>query len=492
MKKTLNLVGFDCGNSSYRVVLGRYDGERITQEPVFREENRMIRVGDAYYWDMLRIFSGLKQGLAEAVARAGSVDAVGICTWGIDFSLLDRRGNIIANSLSYRNEFGQEQLDALTPERRRRLFDRTGILCDRINTVYMLASMRRRMPEILSIADRLLMVPDTLNYLFCGEAANEPSELSTTQLMDVRTRRISPDVCREFAIDPGLFCRVPDHGEAVGFLRPDIRDEVGLGGKEVPVVCVPSHDTASAALAVPAGEGGRFAFVSAGTWSLIGVELAEPVIDDAVYAAGLTNEVGAFNRITLLRNNAGMYIIQRLREEYESVAGRPAGWDELCALAGGREGMAPLFDVNHPDFFNPRHMGGAIWSHLARSGQAGGADPDWPTLFAAFHHSLACGYAAVVDDLERAGGKAIERVYVVGGGAQNGLLNQMAADYSGRPVSTGSPESASLGNIAAQLRYFDPSLDMDDLRIIVKASITGSTYEPSGSWRGVLDRYRSL
>lgn len=491
MTKTLNLVGFDCGNSSFRVVLGRFDGEKIALETVYRAENRPVRIGDVYYWDMLGIFAGLKTGLAEAVARAGTVDSIGICTWGIDFSLLDAGGNLVGNSLCYRNPFGREELDALSPEKRRWLFDRTGILCDRINTIYMLLSMKKRMPEILSIARHLLMVPDAFNYMFCGEIANEPSELSTTQLLDARRRAVSDEVCREFALDPGLFGRIPRHGEAIGMLRRDIREEIGLA-RDVPVVAVPSHDTASAVLAVPAGEGERFAFVSAGTWSLIGTELAEPIIDDAVYAAGLTNEVGAFNRITLLRNNAGMYILQRLREEYEAELGRPAAWEELTTLARERGGEPPLFDVNHPDLFNPRHMGAAIWRRLAGTGQATGEALDWQTLFAAFHHSLAAAYGAVVEDVGAVSGGPVDAVYIVGGGTQNDYLNQLAATYSGLEVVLGSTESASLGNILAQLHYFDPSLDIGRLRRIAKASVEERRFPPGRDGGGMLARYRSL
>lgn len=494
MAKTVNLVGFDCGNSSYRVVLGRFDGRKIAMETVFQQENRPIRVGNVYYWDILGIFAGLKQGLAAAVLKAGGVDSIGICTWGIDFSLLDARGNLIGNSLCYRNPFGQEQLDSLSDADQRRLFDQTGILCDRINTIYMLMSMKTRMPEILSIAERLLMVPDVFNYLFCGQMANEPSELSTTQLMDSRTRRINPEVCARFGINAGLFGPITSHGEVVGMVRRDICDEVGLA-RPIPVVAVPSHDTASAVLAVPAGEGERFAFVSAGTWSLIGVELKEPIIDDAVYGAGLTNEVGAFDRITLLKNNAGMFIIQRLREEFEAVSGRRVGWAELMALAEKVDadgGEPPLVNVNHGDFFSPEHMGRALWRHLVATGQARGDDIDWPVLFAAFHHSLAAAYAVVVDDLEHVSGGAVDNVHVVGGGSRNELLNRLAADCTGRTVAIGSPESASLGNIAAQLRHFDPSLDIGELRRIVGNSLELKRYAPARDGSPTLARYRRL
>ncbi|MDR0362926.1 MAG: rhamnulokinase [Planctomycetota bacterium] len=476
MTKTLNLVAIDCGNSSCRAVLGRFDGSWIAIESVLREENRMIRVGDVFYWDILNIFHNVKRGIAEAAKRAGDIDAIGICTWGVDFALFDAGGGMLANPLSYRNEIGAAQLEAVSGERRRALYEMTGIVCDRINSVYMLQGMRRVMPGVVDCARRLLMVSDILNYFLTGIMANEPSELSTTQLLSARDRQISAEACADLDVDNGLFGYIPEHGSNIGFLLSSVRDELGLAN-DVPVISVPSHDTAAAVLAVPAGNE-RFAFVSSGTWSLIGVELEEPVINDAAYRAGLTNEVGAFNRITLLRNHAGLYIIQRLREEYEREFGVGADWDVLLGLAKAYEGEPPIFPVNHGDFFNPTHMAATIWRHLRERFPEQGPEPDWTAILAAYHHSMARSYAEVVKGIEEASGETIERLHIVGGGVKNVLLNQLAANYTGLQVMIGSPDSTSFGNLAAQVKYFEPSLGIRDLRDIVARSIVSETFDP--------------
>lgn len=472
MSATRNLVGLDCGNTSYRVVLARFDGERIESETVFRRENRMVRVGDLYYWDILSIFDGLREGMAEAVRRAGRVDSVGVCTWGIDFALYDAAGHMLANPLSYRNDIGARELEALPPERRRALFDRTGILCDRINSLYMLLALRRLRPDMVAAARRVLMVPDIINHFLCGVMANEPTELSTTQLMDSASMRIRRDVAEEFGIDAALFGPIPRHGEALGELSPHLRDALGLAGK-IPVVCVPSHDTASAVLAVPAA-GESFAFVSSGTWALVGTELDKPVVDDAAFAAGLTNEVGAFGSVTLLRNHAGMFILERLRREYEAAKGGAVGWDEVLGMAAAYDGDPGLFDLNHADLFNPTDMAAALSRLLGRAGDG----PDWPRLFASFHRSMAASLAGVVADLQRVSGRTMETVHVVGGGARNGWLNQLVANETGKPVVAGSPESAALGAVLAQLRHFDASLAVPDLRAIAAASLSPKRYIP--------------
>ena len=208
---------------------------------------------------------------------------------------------MLSNPLSYRNVIGEEQLSKLDSEDKKQMFYDTGILCDKINSLYMMSGMKEIFPHILSAADKCLMVPDILNYFLTGEMVNEPSELSTTQLMSAKERKISKAVCERFEIDENIFCRIGEHGKAVGRVREDILEEIGVE-YNIPVICVPSHDTASAVAAIPALEE-NFGFISCGTWSLIGTELKEPVCSEEVRKANLTNEVGAFGKITLLKNS---------------------------------------------------------------------------------------------------------------------------------------------------------------------------------------------
>ena len=484
-----HMVAFDCGNSSCRVVLGTYDGSRITMEVISQTPNEMIQAGGRFYWDFLAIFQSLKKGLKEAAARVERIDSLGICTWGVDFGLFDADGNLLGAPLSYRNPIGEACLAGIPAEERAQMFQETGILCDKINSVYMLAGMKKHMPARVEAARRLLMVPDILNYLFTGRMVNEPSELSTTQLMDSRTRGISADMCRRFGIPETLFPPLGKHGEAIGNILPEIREELGVD-YDIPVVCVPSHDTASAVFAVPA-EGEEFLFVSSGTWSLIGTELAQPVINAGVREASLTNEVGAFDRITLLRNNAGMFINQCLKPEYQEQTGTEIGWDAFSELERQHTGPVPLFDVNAPRFFSTKSMSGAIRGFLTESGQTAGP-ASWPTLVRSYQLSLACSYGQVVRSLEALSGKTFPSVYIVGGGSRNARQNQLVADCLGKTVVACSKESTSLGCLAAQIACLEPGISVGSIRRVLRGSIETREYLPREDLSAQVGRYITM
>lgn len=466
-----NMVAFDCGNSSLRVILGTYDGERIGAEVISRIPNYSVRVGQYEYWDILMIYHELLEGLKEAVKKAGKVDSVGICTWGVDFALFDKEGEMVRNPLSYRNRIGAGVLESMSGETRDALYGATGVLCDKINSVYMLKGMAEQMPQVFAQGERLLMIPDILNYMLTGRMVNEPSGLSTTQLMDARTGRISTEALRLAGIPETLFGELGEHGTVIGMLQKEIREYLGVS-YDIPVICVPSHDTAAAVFAIPAEEE-EFLFISTGTWALIGMELEKPVVDDRVKKACLTNEVGAFNKITLLRNSAGMFLLQRLREEYEEAVGA-VSWEELNRLGDFHQGKVPLFDVNAPRFFHPAHMAGEIWSYLEETGQVSGPLEQrggWNTLMRSVQESMARSFARVIKDLEEISGRTRDKVYMVGGGSRNVRLCRMIGDITGKCVITGSKESTSLGNLAAQLTYLEPEKSMAEIKGIIGNSI---------------------
>lgn len=486
MKNAKHIVAFDCGNSSYRVVLGTYDGERISMEVVSQVPNEMVEIGGRFYWDFLAIFQNLKRGLQEAARRVERIDSLGICTWGVDFGLYDGDGYELGSPLSYRNTIGEAALAVFSPEEREQMFLETGILCDKINSAYMLSGMKTIMPERMKAARKLLMVPDILNYMFTGRMVNEPSELSTTQFMNARTRKVSPEMCVRFGIPESLFSEIGVHGQVIGSVLPTIREELGID-YDIPVVCVPSHDTGAAVFAIPAAED-DFLFVSSGTWSLIGTELDEPIVTREAMQGNLTNEVGAFGRITLLRNNAGMFINQRLKPEYEAETGTSIGWTEFSELALQHEGDVPLFDVNDVRFFNPVSMSGAIREYLMESGQTD-APADWPTVVRSYQVSLACSYAQVCAALEGLSGKKFPVVYIAGGGSRNILQNRTVADVLGRPVITGSNESTSLGCLAAQLPHHEEGIDIRTMRKVIRASIETREFVPEQDLTPLAERY---
>lgn len=489
MPRTKNIVALDCGNSSYRIVLGRYDGKKITTEVIDQIQNRMIQVGDYYYWDFLAIYQEFKNSLKKVASMVDQIDSVGICTWGIDFALFDNQGNMLNNPLSYRNTIGEEHLDKLNNNSRKELFFQTGILCDKINSLYMLMGIKEHMTDIYKAADRMLMVPDILNYILTGVMLNEPSELSTTQLLDVKTKRINTEVCERFGIPQKWFREIGVHGQKIGNIRKSILDDLQIG-YEIPVICVPSHDTASAVVAIPSTEK-DFAFISSGTWSLIGTELDNPIINESVRSNKLTNELGAFGKITLLKNSVGMFLIQRIKKELEETLNKELTWGELIHMADEYKGETPMFDINNGRFFNPASMIEEIWSYLKEKNQVGGP-LDYGAIIKAVYVSIACCYTQTITQIEYITGKTFEGIYIVGGGSRNIAVNKLTSRLTGKKVIACDKESTSLGNIAVQLKYFDSYLDIYSIREIINNSIETTEYKEKLDDSDLVRRYANL
>lgn len=465
--KTKNLVAFDCSNSSIRTILGKYDGRKIELELIAQVSNDMVHANGIEYWDILRIYQNIIDGLRKAAGSVDRIDSIGICSWGVDFALYHDQGWMLGNPLSYRNPFGQEILEEYSDQERKMLFKESGILCDKINSIYMLQAVRRRVPEVMAAADKLLMIPDILNYMLTGVMCNEPSELSTTQLFDVSQGKISETICAAADISPKLFSSIGTHGTLIGRLTPEIVRQIGIE-YEIPVICVPSHDTAAAVLAAPAEEN-DFLFLSSGTWSLIGSEVETPIINDGVRAAGFTNEFGAFGKITFLKNSMGMFLVQRLKQELDS----DLEWEEFYQLSDEYESEeVPHFDVNDPRFFNPESMSDEIWKALLETGELNDErEKNFGLMIRSFLESMACNYRDTVNEIEKVREICFHKIYVFGGGVRNQRLNQLMAEYTGKQIVAGSDESTSCGNLLTQIKYFEPELTIADLRKIMRNSL---------------------
>ncbi|QTQ13984.1 rhamnulokinase [Treponema parvum] len=485
-----NMVAFDCGNSSFRTILGRYDGKKLVTEVVDQVPNYMIEVNGYFYWDILYIYKGLIDGLKKTTAMVKKIDSIGICTWGVDFALFSKEGVMLNNPCSYRNPYGSEIFNEISADDKRSIFYETGILCDKINSLFLLNALNKKMPTITDSANTLLMIPDILNYFFTGCMINEPSEFSTTQLMNVKTKKVSKKICDMFSIRHNLFAPIGTHGTVLGNLKSEIKKEIGIE-YDIPVICVPSHDTAAAVMAVPATGNDAFMFISAGTWSLIGTELAEPLISDDVLTAGLTNEVGAFDSITLLKNSAGMFILQRLKKEYETELGREIEWKEVDLLTAAYKGTIPIILVNDVRFFNPASMSETIWKYLLQTRQVTG-NKSWAMLFRCVEKSLACSYALTLAEIEKICKNNFNSVYIVGGGSRNKTIDQLTANYTGKEVLTGAKESTSLGNLLTQIKYFYPELSRKDLRNIVAKNMQSIRYTAQNPDKSDLAVYQKL
>ena len=489
MSRVKNIISLDCGNSSYRVVLGKYDGENISTEVIAQESNSMVQKQDYYYWDLHKIFNFFKRSLKKVLQNVDRVDSIGICTWGVDFALYDEEKNMISNPLSYRNTIGEDILKDLSQKEKNEMFYETGILCDKINSIFMLKGIKDKMPENFNRADKLLMIPDILNYMLTGVMINEPSELSTTQILSSMTKDISLDICNKFEIPSSLFSEIGKHGETIGNLLPCIKDELGID-YDIPVICVPSHDTASAVVAIPTKED-NFAFISSGTWSLIGAELEKPVVTKEVLESNLTNEIGAFNKTTILKNSAGMFIIQRIKKEYDEMTNRDNSWEEINKIADMYVGDVLLININNIRFFNPVHMGKEIYNYLIETNQIQG-EFDWSAVIKAVQESMACCYAQTISSLENVIRKEFDEIYIVGGGSKNIVVNRLTAKRTGKKIIVCSKESTSLGNIVVQIKHFEKNISLKDMRDIVKKSIDLEEYQIEKEDNGIVEKYSKL
>ncbi len=465
----LNCVAFDCGSSSLRTVVGTFDGTRVVTKVVSQVPNVAVNINGFYYWDLLYIFESLKNGLREACVQYKKIDSIGICTWGVDFGLLDRQGLLISNPLSYRNTIGEEELSKLDESERRWMFDKTGIQNNRINSLYQLTGIKRYMPEIFGIAESMLMIPDLLVYLFTGEIVSEASIASTTQMLDARSKKFVPEVLEKFGIPEKLVKPLRQHGEFIGTLRQSIADELGI--TTCPVVCVPSHDTACAVTAVPTQEK-DFIFISSGTWSLIGTEMVEPVINKSVYDRDFANEGGVFNTITMLKNSTGMHILQCIKKELE-FNGNTYSWNDIVKMAAEYQGDVSVFDPNSSRIFNPVNMLGEIRDLI------GAKDIDPAQIIASAYASLAFSYRYAIEQIQEITGITYKSIYIVGGGSQNRYLNQLTADFTGKVVISGPKEATSLGNIGVQLCAHVKDIDISRIRKIVKKSELIEEFTPS-------------
>ena len=462
----------DFGGGSGRVIAGSLEDGRLELEEIYRFPNRQIRLGDRLHWDFPALFEELKNGLKMAARKGFRVQGIGIDTWGVDFGLIDRCGNLIGNPVCYRDartdgipETVFAQMD------RQQHYAVTGIQVMPINTLFQLVAMKRTDDPQLEIAERLLFMPDLFGYFLTGNADNEYSIASTSELVDARRRGWSFETIRELGLPEKLFGRIIRPGTLRGVLKKDIADETGLG--EVKVFAVGSHDTASAVAAVPS-ESRPVAFLSSGTWSLLGVEVDEPILTEEARQAEFTNEGGVGGRIRFLQNITGLWILQRLMSEWKE-RGEEQHYDTIIPQAAGAR-IDTVIPVDAAEFMNPANMEEAIAEYCRAHGLAvpqGKAETVRCVL-----QSLAAKYREAVEGMNRSLGKPIERLHIIGGGSQNALLNQLTANALGIPVHAGPVEATAIGNILTQAMAEGEIAGLEELRAVVARTFRPKVYNP--------------
>jgi rhamnulokinase len=466
----VNFLAFDLGAESGRAIAGRFDGDCLALEEVHRFPNRPVRVFGHLHWDVLRLFDEMKRGLAAA---GRDIASLGVDTWGVDFGLLGPDGALVENPFHYRDARTNGVMEKLfTVVPRREVFERTGIQFMQLNTLYQLYALHLERPHVLEESRTLLMMPDLFHYWFTGRIAGEYTIATTTQFYDPRTRDWSRDLLEHLALPDRILPQIVPPGTVLGPLLDSVAAEAGV--LPVPVVAPASHDTGSAVAAVPA-QGDDWAFLSSGTWSLLGAEVPEPIINAQTLDLNFTNEGGAFDTIRLLKNISGLWLLEECRREW-ARQGSNLGYAELCDAALAAPAFTALLDPDDPSFLSPGEMPAKIAAYCQRTNQPPPRDPG--TTARVIFESLALKYRAVLRSLDQIRGRATRVVHIVGGGSKNAVLCQFTADATGVPVIAGPEEATAIGNVLLQALALGHLKSPSEARELVRRSWQPRTYEP--------------
>lgn len=463
----------DFGGGSGRVIAGWLEDGKLTMEEIHRFGNRQVRLGDHVYWDFPALFEDMKAGLKKAASKGYEVESIGVDTWGVDFGLIDRDGQLLGNPVCYRDArtagMTEKLFETLNPTEH---YATTGIQVMEINTLAQLLSIKGTAQ--LEAAEHLLFMPDLFSYFLTGKATNEYCIASTSELLDAKRREWSWETIEALGLPKRIFGDIVMPGTVRGELRKDIAEETRL--KDVKVIAVGSHDTASAVAAVPAIEGdGPVAFLSSGTWSLLGIELPEPILTEEARQAEFTNEGGVGGRIRFLQNITGLWILQRLMAEWKE-RGEEQTFGELLPAAA-QASISSIIPVADAAFTNPPSMEKAISDYCRQSNQP---VPQTKGEFVrCLFQSLAKKYKDAIEGVNGLLPESLKRLHIIGGGSQNGLLNQFTADALGIPVWAGPVEATAMGNILVQAMAAGEVADLAELREVVRRSVTPKVFEPN-------------
>lgn len=445
-------------------------------QPVHRFVNTPIPIHGTLYWDVLRQWHEVVTGIDLALDDAASI---GIDTWGVDWALLDRRGQLLSNPIHYRDSRTEGMMDWVFQRvPRRTVFERTGIQFMALNTLYQLASLVRDQSPLLDIAETYLPFPDLLNYWLTGEVSAEFTHVSTTQFYNPRTNDWDRETLAAVGIPTRIFPQIIQPGTVKGEY------------KGLKVIAPGSHDTASAVVAVPTTTE-DYLYISSGTWSLMGMEVTEPIINDAAYASNITNEGGVYGTFRLLKNVAGLWLAQQCRAEW-SRQGSEFDYAAMAAMAKTADPFRSLVDPDDPLFILPGDMPSRIRDFCRRSGQP---EPETQAqVIRTVYESLALKYRFYLERLLALTGRKVERIHIIGGGSQNDLLNQMTADACKRPVIAGPAEATALGNAITQFITLGEIGTIAEARAILSRAIETTTYEPvqPAAWDDAFGRYQNL
>ena len=475
---TKRVLAFDFGASSGRAIIGCFDGDKITLEEVHRFSNDPVSVGGTVYWDVLRLFYEIKQGIVKAKI-AGGFDSIGIDTWGVDFGLIDSEGKLMENPVHYRDTrtagLVEESFKTMPKEK---LYGITGIQFMELNTLFQLISLKKYRPWMLERADKMLFMPDLFAYMLTGKMCAEYSIASTSQLIDLETKSWSKEILDAFGIKKSLFAPLVKPGTVLGELSKEICEECGVDPVSVISVC--GHDTQSAITSVPC-EDGNFAFLSSGTWSLFGTELDKPIVNETSMNINITNEGGFDDSTGFLKNIIGLWLIQESRRQWKRE-GEEYSYADLEKLALAAEPFKCFIDPDAPEFVPHGNIPERVREFCRRTGQY--VPETVGEVMRCIYESLAMKYRLTFEKLRECTKRDYPVIHVIGGGTKDGLLCQMTANSCDRTVKAGPIEATVMGNVAVQLMSDGSVENIGQARKIVAESSELKTFEPkdTGDW----------
>ncbi len=485
MKKVLAI---DLGASSGRGILATYHNGKIALDEIHRFENNGVNVRGTLYWDVIYLFNQIKQAIVNA-RLAGGFDCIGIDTWGVDFGIVDENGDLLSNPVHYRDartdNIPAEVFEKISEQD---VYDRTGIQIMNFNTLFQMYYMAKYKKKTLSLADKMLFMPDLLNYFLTGEKKAEYTIASTSQMINPYTRQWDTQLLQKLDIPTDVLCDIVMPGEIVGKLTDDICQELSVQAADV--VAVGSHDTASAIVSVPS-EQKDFVYISCGTWSLFGTELDQPVICPEGLKASYTNEGGFGGKIRFLTNIMGLWLIQECRRSWKKQ-GNELSFSEIVAQAEEEESFKCFVDPDYAEFGKPGNMPQKVQKYCEMTGQY--VPQTIGEIARCIYESLALKYRHAFDNLKSITGKAYNSIHILGGGANAANLCQMTANACGVSVWAGPTEATAVGNVAAQLIAKGEIKDIAEARKVIKNSFDVKQYAPADAhcWNDAYIKFKNI
>lgn len=489
LRSIANFLAFDLGAESGRGIIGSINDGKLELDVVHRFPNGPSRISGSIYWDTLRLFDQMKYSLSQAVKSGAELSGIGIDTWGVDYALLGKSDVLLSNPYHYRDSRTNgimEEVFKLVPAED--VFDATGIQFMQFNTLFQLYAMVLEKSPILDIAEMMLLIPNLFYFWFSGVKAAEFTHATTTQCYDPRAGGWAIGLMEKLGIPVNILPEIVQPGTVMGPILPDVADETGTGS--IPIIATASHDTASAVAATPL-EGENCAYISSGTWSLMGVEIREPIINEAARRYNFTNEGGVQGTFRFLKNIMGLWLIQESRRAWAKEGGE-LSYEEIARLAEAAEPFKSIINPQHPSFLTPGDIPERIRQFCRSTSQP---VPDGRGEVARMvFEGLALSYRATLGQIEELTGRPIDTIHIVGGGCQNRLLCQFAADATGRRVIVGPVEATAAGNVLVQAMAVGLIDSLESARQMVRNSFALEQYTPrdSARWDEAYERFKAI